>query len=130
MRQIRTDLAMEAYQAMGGEGVPGVHVSHWETMGVTLTEVLIDREDAARQLGKSCGNYLTLECSGILKRDPDARVAMANLLGEELARMLKRDGDAPVMVVGLGNRDITPDSLGPLAVDGTLVTRHMFRELP
>lgn len=130
MRQIRTDLAYEAYEAMGDEGMPGVHVNHWETMGVTLTEVVLDGEDAAKKLGKVCGNYLTLECAGILTHDADARIAMANILGEELARMIKRHDDAPVMVVGLGNRDITPDSLGPLAVDGTLVTRHMFRELP
>ena len=55
---------------------------------------------------------------------------MANLLGEEIARMLHREGDAPVLVVGLGNRRITPDSLGPQAIDRTLVTRHMFRAIP
>ena len=129
MRQLRTDLAMESIPP-GNEGIPGVQVNHWETMGVNMTEVLIKTEGAARDLGKSPGRYITLECPAVRQRDLDARLAMSNLLGEEIARMLPAEGDAPVMVVGLGNRFVTPDSLGPRAVDRTLVTRHMFQELP
>lgn len=40
--------------------------------------------------------------------------------------MLTPSDDAPVLVVGLGNRGVTPDSLGPAAIDKTLVTRHML----
>ena len=130
MRQIRTDLAMESFQSSGGEGIPGVRVSHWETMGVNMTEVVVEQESAARALGKAVGTYMTLECQAVRQRDLDARLAMANLLGEEIARMFHREGDAPVLVVGLGNRRITPDSLGPQTIDRTLVTRHMFQELP
>ena len=130
MRQIRTDLAMESFQSSGGEGMPGVRVSHWETMGVNMTEVVVEQESAARALGKAVGTYMTLECQAVRQRDLDARLAMANLLGEEIARMFHREGDAPVLVVGLGNRRITPDSLGPQTIDRTLVTRHMFQELP
>ena len=107
-----------------------MHVSQWEAMGVTLTEVIVETEAASRALGKAVGAYMTLECAAMRHRDLDARLAMANLLGEEIARMLPREGDAPVLVVGLGNRRVTPDSLGPQAVDRTLVTRHMFEELP
>ena len=127
MRQIRTDLAMESHQAAGS--VPGVWVKQWETEGVTITEVSIEDEAAARQLDKPVGKYITLECEGVKRRDPDARVAMSNLLSEELARLLPQ-GEQPVMVIGLGNRQVTPDALGPMTVDRTLVTRHLFRELP
>ena len=41
-----------------------------------------------------------------------------------------RSGGISWLVVGLGNRRVTPDSLGPKTVDGTLVTRHLLRELP
>ena len=129
MRQIRTDLAMEAFQGPDNS-FPGVHVNHWETMGIQLTEVAIETEAASQALGKAVGTYMTLECDALRQRDLDARLAMSNLLGEEIARMLHREGEAPVLVVGLGNRRITPDSLGPQAVDRTLVTRHMFEELP
>ena len=129
MRQLRTDLAMESLRGPEG-GFPGVHVSQWETMGVTLTEVIVETEEASRSLGKATGVYMTLECPAIRQRDLDARTAMANLLSEELARMLPKESNAPALVVGLGNRRITPDSLGPQVIDRTLVTRHMFEELP
>lgn len=129
MRQIRTDLAMEASQAAGS--IPGVDVSHWEESGITITEVKVTTEAAAVKLGKSVGTYLTLECDGLRDRDPASCEAVSNMLGEEIARLLPPDENkAPVLVVGLGNRMVTPDSLGPKTVDRTLVTRHLLREMP
>ena len=32
------------------------------------------------------------------------------------------------MVVGLGNREVTPDALGPKVVDNMLITRHVIQE--
>jgi len=130
MRQIRTDLAMESAGALGGRDLPGVHMAEWETGGVTLTEVRIETEEGARLLGKPVGLYVTMECQGVRRRDPEARQSISVLLGEELARLLPKGDGAPVLVVGLGNRTVTPDSLGPLAVDHTLVTRHLYAERP
>ncbi len=130
MRQIRTDLAMESAESCGAHELPGVDVSTWDEGGVQITDVHIQTSEGARLLGKPVGHYITLECEGVRKRDPDARTAVGVLLGEELARLLPGEADAPVLVVGLGNRMITPDALGPLTVDGTLVTRHLYRELP
>lgn len=54
---------------------------------------------------------------------------MSALIGEEIGRMADmRAGEA--LVVGLGNRMVTPDSLGPLTVDRILVTRHIFSGMP
>lgn len=122
----RTDLAMEAFDASGESSFPGVQVSHWDATDVRMTEVIIQDDESARQLGKPCGTYLTMECGLLREQDPDARIAMSTLLGEELARMIRADDASPVLVIGLGNRFITPDSLGPLTVDRTLVTRHMI----
>lgn len=127
MRPIRTDLAMEAFENIDGGSLPGVRVSHWESDGIAITEVCIAENAAARKLGKPKGTYLTLESPLLRERDPDARLAVATLLAEEIARILPEgDPGAPVMVVGLGNRAITPDSLGPGVVDRTLVTRHLL----
>jgi len=130
MRQLRTDLAMESAGIHGAGELPGVSISGWESGGVQITEVHIHSSEGARLIGKPEGHYITLECDGVRRRDPDARTAVGNLLGEELARLLPGEPDAPVLVVGLGNRMVTPDALGPLTVDGTLVTRHLYRELP
>lgn len=124
MRIPRTDLAMETFDA--SEELPGVSVSHWDAADVRMTEVVIKDPHTAAQLGKPCGVYLTMECPLLREQDPDARIAISTLLGEELARMIPQDEKSPVLVIGLGNRFITPDSLGPLTVDRTLVTRHML----
>ena len=36
----------------------------------------------------------------------------------------------PVLLVGLGNRSMTPDSLGPRTMDHVMVTRHLFSLWP
>ena len=130
--QIRTDLAMEAIGPDGERGkarYPGVKVAVWEEGGITVTEVVIDEDAGARMMGKPLGRYITLECGEVRTGNPEMRKAVSSLLAEELTRMLP-GGDQPVMVVGLGNRQVTPDSLGPMTVDRTLVTRHIFQELP
>ena len=103
MKYPRTDLAMEAFDACGEGSVPGVQVNHWDATDVRMTEVIIEDPDTAAQLGKPCGTYLTMECSLLREQDPDARIAMSTLLGEELARLVGGNPEAPVLVVGLGN---------------------------
>ena len=129
MKQIRTDLAMEDAAGLDRAHMPGVHISEWETGGVTMTEVRVESEEGARLIGKPMGVYITMECPRVKKRDVDARRAVSALLGEELGRLLP-PGEGDVLVIGLGNRTVTPDALGPLAVDHTLVTRHLRRERP
>ena len=130
MLSYRTDLAMEAFDGQGKGTLPGVEVNRWEAGGVFLTEVLITDAEAERLLGKPVGRYLTLECGLLRRRLPEARAAMESLLAEELGRMLpERKPDACALVVGLGNRGITPDALGPAVVDRTLVTRHLSDQL-
>lgn len=130
MLGFRTDLAMEAFDGENQQGFPGVDVHRWETGGVTLTEVVIKDASAERALGKRAGRYLTLESALLRRRDPDVRQAMAGLLSEELSRLLPEwDAHACTLVIGLGNRQITPDSLGPSVIDKTLVTRHLSDHL-
>ena len=124
MHKDRTDLAMERINP--DESRPGVEIHIWNETDIEINEVIIHSEEAARELGKPLGNYITMECRLLNEHDPDARTAMANLLGEELSKMVPADESAPVLVVGLGNRDVTPDSLGPMAVEKTLVTRHIL----
>ena len=130
MGNYRTDLAMEAFDGEDQASLPGLEVSQWEESGITLTEVAITDREASDRLGKPCGRYLTLQCALLRRRDADVRQAMAGLLSEELSRMLPEDaGERCVLVVGLGNRQITPDALGPSVIDRTLVTRHLRDQL-
>ena len=125
MPSCRTDLAMEAFET--GDAIPGVSVSRWNAEGIDVTEVAVENNGAANALGKPRGRYLTLESSRLRERDPDTRLAIAAMLAEELARLLPEPSPREtVLVAGLGNRNITPDSLGPAVIDRTLATRHLL----
>ena len=50
------------------------------------------------------------------------------LLSEQLSSLLP-EGDGTVLVIGLGNREITPDAIGPLTMGRVIATRHISGEL-
>ena len=124
MPNLRTDLAME--NVGGNPDLPGVDVRAWQQGDISMTEVIIQSEEAGRALEKPPGSYLTMECALLRDHDPQARIAMSNLLAGELGRLIPDKNSAPVLVVGLGNRSVTPDSLGPAVAEKILVTRHFL----
>ncbi len=116
--QNRTDLAVELAEAANLAG------REYQKSGVTLTAVTLDATAAAR-LGKPAGDYIT---ATLPPHDDDATLEKAaRVLGEELRRLLPSRGT--VLAVGLGNRAITPDALGPRTAEQLLATRHIPREL-
>ena len=132
MAGIHTDLAMECFDGENRGDMPGIRLSQRMDGGIATTEVWIDSDEAGARLGKAAGRYVTLECMAMRQRDPDGRARLSSMLSDALSAMLP-EGASPsgVLVVGLGNRAITPDALGPAVVDRTLVTRHLAQiELP
>lgn len=133
MAKQRTDLACEArelWQAgeKGARALPGVKAEDGESEGFATHTVTIGSEEGARALGRPRGTYITLELDGLLRREEDAFPRAASALAGLLAPMLPPKGDA--LVVGLGNRAVTPDIIGPLSAEHTLVTRHLVAQLP
>lgn len=126
----RTDLALEARELLGtaveSEGVDCAET--WER-GFRLTTIRVTSPAGAEALGKPEGVYHTLDLNGLGRREegafPRAVAALAGIL-----KPLLPEGDQAVMVVGLGNRAITPDAVGPKAADRTLVTRHLIDMAP
>ena len=56
--------------------------------------------------------------------DKDQRKIVSEYLIHELKDYIRNY--KKVLIVGLGNRDSTPDALGPMTLDKILVTRHLF----
>ena len=75
-----------------------------------MTTVRIRDEAGARALGKPVGTYVTLELDGLARREEDAFGRAARALAAELGALLGLEPGAPALVVGLGNRAITPGS--------------------
>lgn len=98
------------------------------SFSVTTVEVLDERGEQA--LGKPRGRYVTVELGGLVRREEDAFENACALLSESLRELLPPDLGQDVLVVGLGNRDITPDAIGPESVDSLMVTRHLREQLP
>lgn len=133
MAQRRTDLAVEAHQlwregAGDASSLPGVRAEEEEREGFPVTTVTITSPEAAQALGKPQGTYVTLELDGLLRREEGAFQRAVGAVADSLRPLLPEDG--PALVVGLGNRAVTPDLIGPLAVDHLLVTRHLVEQVP
>ncbi len=129
----RTDLAVEAREMYGkGEKqeIPGVAVDVSDNNGVKVTRVNIQQEVGARIMNKPIGNYITIEAEGLKRRDRDVYEEVSRALGEEMKRVASVDKESTTLVVGLGNWNVTPDSLGPKVISHLMVTRHVFEYLP
>lgn len=128
--KVRTDLALEERESFDGSGVEihGVEVEEScdEERDVRLTRVKIVSERGAREMGKSRGTYLTLEAPGLASPDEDYHREVSEVIAD-LLRELTGTAES-VLVAGLGNRNVTPDALGPQAVSNLMITRHLIRE--
>lgn len=127
---VRTDLALEAktlWEESAGETtkLEGVRARTRQRGGTEITELDILDERGEKALGKPAGRYLTME---LPRYDRDIRKP-AEVLAQEL-RDLLRDDKGSVLVVGLGNRAVTPDALGPQTVSRLFLTRHLIENLP
>lgn len=126
---IRTDLAVEAHELSRGEAeeISGVVVRKSAHGSISRTVVDIVNEDGAKALGKSIGRYITIEAPE-LKNSLDDYEDVCKMIANELKEMGCTDG--VTLVVGLGNRDITPDAIGSRVVSELIVTHHMHSLMP
>lgn len=128
---IRTDLAVEAkalWEREAGETtkLSGVVARNRKRGDTEITHVEILNKEGQKALGKPVGNYITME---LPKYDRDPSVP-ARILAQELSELLDLKEKDSVLIVGLGNAAVTPDALGPSAVGGLFLTRHLIAGLP
>ncbi|MDR1570877.1 MAG: GPR endopeptidase [Oscillospiraceae bacterium] len=129
MRSVRTDLALESSALQNASGaLSGIRMTQrvYEDVVETIVDVLDER--GAHALGRAIGRYVTLASADMPLPDCQTRTVLVERLRLTLCGMLPASGD--VLVVGLGNRRVTADSLGPKVVDKMLVTRHMRDQMP
>ncbi|MBD8003630.1 GPR endopeptidase [Bacillus norwichensis] len=132
---VRTDLAKEAFEMAVDQlekeqqrEINGVKVEEREQDGVTISSVNITPE-GEEQIGKKAGNYLTIEVQGIRNQDTVLQQKVQEIFAAEFSRfltMLDISKSASCLVVGLGNWNVTPDSLGPRVCENLIITRHLF----
>ena len=135
--EIRTDLALEAREMIDEkrskrmderDALPdGMQVTTRETEYILITDIEIETDEASKVIGKKKGRYITLELKNPLLDTNELQENTCKSLAEEIKQFLTLLGisEPKIMVAGLGNRNITADSLGPKVTDKIVVTRHV-----
>ena len=110
-----TDMADELFSGTAQPLPAGVRLATARHGGVTVTRVEVAREGLSRPRGR----YVTLEMPSVSVLD-ERDAAVIEVCARELRALLPPKG--PVLVLGVGNRRITADALGPRTVQHILVT--------
>lgn len=118
-----TDMADEMFGTAQGAMPAGVRLATAKRGGVTITRVEIAREG----LAKPRGRYVTLEMPSVSVLD-ERDAAVIETCAAELRALLPPEG--PVLVLGIGNRRVTADALGPRTAQKILVTMGPQHTLP
>lgn len=132
MPQPRTDLAAEARQIYchdHSQEPLGVDFEELDCQGIGLSRVHVRNAQGAQALDKPIGTYITADLGPGWERQEDLLAQAAQLLAQELGNLLPENAQS-VLVVGLGNRNITADALGPLSAEKVIVTRHLKDLMP
>ena len=130
---IHTDLALEDKERFECDNVEVSGVSVEETyneeMEMRITEVKSLTENGAKTMRKPIGTYITMEMQNLVLPDEEYHKDVSKELAKQIKSVLPIDKEEyTALVVGLGNRDVTPDALGPHTVDCLDITRHIVRE--
>ena len=135
--EVRTDLALEEKEKFESDDVEVKGVILEEDYDaereIQMTRVIIQTEKGARTMGKPVGTYITLEAPNLVVPDESYHREVSVRLAGHVKELMEKLGfrekeDCSVLIVGLGNRDVTPDALGPNVADQVCVNRHVVKE--
>ena len=128
---IHSDLALES-SALMRENSESMSEYSEETLGdIKICKLVIDTKELEQKYNRSQGTYVTVMCGKIQSLLDDPFEICADAIAKELRKMISYvtskgiSNTMSVLVAGLGNSDITPDSIGPLTVSHLTVTRHI-----
>ena len=125
----RTDLALEITESLQEteieDGV-SIQISHNYNRKIKETLIRILNEKGEQTIGKPQGTYITIEGDDLSDPDESYHKEMSLFLAKRLKQILH--GYKHILIAGLGNDQITSDSLGPDVVKNLFVTRHLIEK--
>lgn len=123
----RTDLAIEYLKHINDNNLKGVKEEHYLKDNVKITKITITDELTALKINKACGDYITIEPTNF-SSTPICFENEIEIIANQIKSILPKN-ILSAFIVGLGNKDITPDALGTKAVSYSLVTNHLPSDL-
>lgn len=132
-KNYRSDLALENIETYGMDNDENYIKNDYldEENNISVTNIKILDENFGKEIGKSIGTYVTIE-SEELSQNNNIHNKVIEYLGLEIKKILydnKIKEEDEVLVVGLGNRNFTPDTIGIKSLDKILVTKHIYNDL-
>lgn len=134
---VRTDLALEAHEIAreksGRSEIEGVEIETEAIEEIHITRVHVLNQKGAEAIGKLPGRYVTIEVPALRRQDTRLNHKVMKEFGRTLIRFMDEcgiDKNDACLIIGLGNWNVTPDSLGPVVVENVMVTRHLFELSP
>ena len=128
----RTDLALEVRETFEDDDVEikGVVLEEDkdEENNIKITKVEIKDERGAKAMGKPIGTYITIEAPGLMGSDDSYHKPVMRQIQKYIKNLAKDFNNKHALIVGLGNRNLTADALGPMVVEHLFVTRHLVKE--
>ncbi len=124
----RTDMAEELHGSnkKACEKSGGIESSLYSEDGVRISRIRVVSKEGEEAIGKPQGTYVTLSVGEDWPSDGTQVLSLSRMIAKNLRPLLPPEGE--ILVAGLGNRFITPDSLGPAVADKIIVTRHLMGE--
>lgn len=125
---IRSDLAIESLDFATQTLPKGITHTKENENGLVISIVEVDSEGTPH-INKPSGIYITIETNNFREPQTDF-ISEINTISNSIKRLgVDINDKSNILVVGLGNRDITPDNLGPLVTDNIFATRHIGKLL-
>ncbi len=136
--EARTDLALEIRESIAPKrgNIDGVTISEtkYDKEKIKISKVEIINKNGEKLMKRPMGKYITIEAKNLDKNDDGYNQSISKVLSEQLLEMIKshlsNKDNVKILVAGLGNRNVTPDALGPLAVDNLLVGKNISAIAP
>ncbi len=122
----RTDIALE-FESEETSSVEGLEIREYDSLSFKVCKIDIFTKKASELLGKPIGRYVNINI-GQIWLDSDQRFENASrVISDTLTEIMYSLVQKPdsILIVGLGNRFITSDAVGPLTVKGITVNRHI-----
>ena len=128
----RTDLALEVRETFEDDDVEIEGVSlkedYDDETNICVTTVVIKDKKGSLAMRKPIGTYITIEAPRLDENDESYQEPVSKEIASNLEKLIDKTKHKNVLVAGLGNREVTPDALGPEVVDNLFITRHLIKE--
>ena len=120
----RTDLAVErrdVFKKINNieNDIPGLASEEKQiSESIKVYKVKVKNEEGAQAIQRPIGNYVTIDVRKMNNITNEQKEQIAYTISSELQELIKNQisKKEEILVVGLGNLDSTPDSLGPKVI--------------